>query len=90
MKVLATAYACRPNSGSEEGNGWHLAHQLTRFGEVRVITPSHNRAAIEAVCSPVRFVYVDVPGWQKQSLVELYRSSLANFVSPTGRTRLVS
>ena len=69
MKVLATAYACRPNSGSEEGNGWHLAHQLTRFGEVCVLTPSHNRAAIEAACSPVRFVYVDVPGWPADSPV---------------------
>ena len=67
MRILASAYACRPDSGSEEGNGWHLAHQLTRFGEVWVLTPSHNRAAIEAVQSPVQFVYVDVPGWPAES-----------------------
>ena len=67
MKILATAYACRPDSGSEDGNGWHLAHQLTRFGEVWALTPSHNRAAIEALESPVHFVYVDVPAWPADS-----------------------
>lgn len=63
MKVLATAYACRPGAGSEDGNGWWLANQLTRFGDVWVLTPSHNRAAIESAHSRVHFVYVDVPGW---------------------------
>ena len=72
-RILATAYACRPGSGSEEGNGWWLADQLRRFGDVCVVTPSHNRAVIEAAVAEsdgrgrLEFVYVDVPGWPTDS-----------------------
>jgi glycosyltransferase involved in cell wall biosynthesis len=78
MRILATAYACRPGFGSEDGNGWWLADQLRRFGDVWVMTPSHNRESIEASfrAPPAReqsergrinFVYVDVPGWAADS-----------------------
>jgi glycosyltransferase involved in cell wall biosynthesis len=77
-RILATAYACRPGSGSEDGNGWWLADQLRRFGDVWVLTPSNNRAAIESAAiesaaneAPqrgfVKFVYVDVPRWPADS-----------------------
>ncbi|MEO5842921.1 MAG: glycosyltransferase family 4 protein [Acidimicrobiales bacterium] len=73
MRILATAYACRPGFGSEDGNGWWLADQLRRFGDVWVLTPSHNRAAIESCVRDItdrgriNFVYVDVPGWPADS-----------------------
>ncbi|MEO8693306.1 MAG: glycosyltransferase [Acidimicrobiales bacterium] len=73
MRILATAYACRPGFGSEDGNGWWLADQLRRFGDVWVLTPSHNRAAIEESVRDrptrgrIKFVYVDVPGWAADS-----------------------
>src|SRR5688572_7729593 len=75
MRILATAYACRPGSGSEDGSGWWLADQLRRFGDVWLLTPSHNRVAIEAAIAEtdrpghLRFVYVDVPGWPADSAV---------------------
>ena len=69
MKILATAYACKPGNGSEDGNGWHFSHQLARFGRVWVLTPGHNREAIESATasSDIEFVYVDVPRWPADS-----------------------
>lgn len=67
-RILATAYACRPGLGSEDGNGWALAQQLARIGDVTVLTLPSNREAIEREQHerPVEGVtvhYVDVPGW---------------------------
>lgn len=39
MKILATAYACRPDSGSEEGNGWHPLVCLDIDGPALQVTP---------------------------------------------------
>lgn len=66
-RILTTAYACRPGLGSEDGSGWALAGQLRNLGDVWVITPSHNRPAIEAAQArgehdDITFTYVDVPG----------------------------
>lgn len=49
MKVLLSAYACLPNTGSEEGVGWNWAMQVARHNhQVHVVTQEQNRQAIEA------------------------------------------
>jgi glycosyltransferase involved in cell wall biosynthesis len=67
VRLLAFAYACEPDRGSEPGAGWSLARILARMGDTWVITRSNNRAAIEAGLPGVpeadrlHFVYVDLP-----------------------------
>jgi glycosyltransferase involved in cell wall biosynthesis len=67
VRILAFAYACEPERGSEPGAGWSLARILARMGDTWVITRSNNRAAIDAGLPDVperdrlHFVYVDLP-----------------------------
>ena len=67
MKVLLSAYSCKPNYGSEEGNGWNWAWHLVELGhEVWVLTLVDNREAIEGELrlQPVpnlHFVYIAIP-----------------------------
>jgi glycosyltransferase involved in cell wall biosynthesis len=66
MKVLMSAYACKPFAGSEPGVGWNWATQASRDNEVWVITRSEYRPAIEdaLVEKPnpnLHFVYHEVP-----------------------------
>ncbi|MEP9373351.1 glycosyltransferase [Mesorhizobium sp. KR1-2] len=71
MRILASAYACEPNPGSELGKGWNFASELARQGhDVTVLTcGSHHRSAIERYCEKqqlpdrLSFVWHDVPGW---------------------------
>ncbi|RYD88110.1 MAG: glycosyltransferase, partial [Sphingobacteriales bacterium] len=66
-RVLLSAYACSPNKGSEEGNGWSWAINLARIGyEVHCLTNSLHRSEIEAAlaASPVKgltFHFVKLP-----------------------------
>lgn len=67
-RILALAYACEPESGSEPGSGWVWAQLLAEIGETWVITRANNRSSIEnASPSPhnvrLRFRYVDLPKW---------------------------
>ena len=49
MHVLLSAYACKSNSGSEEGNGWGWATQLAERGlRVHVLTTRKHQEDIEA------------------------------------------
>ena len=49
MRVLLSAFACAPHSGSEPGVGWHWALEIARLGhEVLVLTRARDRAAIRA------------------------------------------
>jgi glycosyltransferase involved in cell wall biosynthesis len=49
MRVLLSCYACRPNSGSEEGNGWGWATHLAARGLlIHVLTIERDRLAVEA------------------------------------------
>ncbi len=49
MRVLLSAFACAPHSGSEPGVGWHWALEVARLGhEVLVLTRTRDRSAIEA------------------------------------------
>ncbi|PSB31247.1 glycosyltransferase family 4 protein [Chlorogloea sp. CCALA 695] len=68
LRVLISAYACRPDKGSEPGVGWNMARELVKRYEVWVITRTENQAAIEAELAirPVpglNFVFYDLPLW---------------------------
>ena len=38
LRVLLSAYACEPGKGSEAGNGWNWARELSRYEDVWVLT----------------------------------------------------
>ncbi|WP_218081540.1 glycosyltransferase family 4 protein [Anthocerotibacter panamensis] len=68
-KVLLSAYACRPDRGSEPGVGWNIAQELVRHcAQVWVVTRAENRPMITEALqqTPVprlHFVYHDLPDW---------------------------
>jgi glycosyltransferase involved in cell wall biosynthesis len=82
LKVLVSAYACRPGEGSEPGVGWNLVRELVKYHQIWVITRENNRPFIEAELhkNPIpglHFIYCDLPGWmqqlnQGQKLVQLH------------------
>ena len=68
LRVLLTAYACEPGKGSEPGNGWNWAKELSRYEDVWVLTRTNNREAIENAVAAhhlpnAHFVYLDLPRW---------------------------
>jgi glycosyltransferase involved in cell wall biosynthesis len=71
VRIVAFAYACEPESGSEPGAGWMWARMLARLGETSVITRENNRVAIEAMLPAIaerdrlKFEYVDLPAWAR-------------------------
>ena len=52
MRILLSAYACRPDRGSEPALGWNWARSLSRHGEVHVLTAARNRPSIESGSGP--------------------------------------
>lgn len=71
VRIVAFAYACEPNRGSEPGAGWVWARMLARLGETWIITRENNRDEIEAALpaiserSGLHFEYVDLPRWAR-------------------------
>ncbi len=70
MKLLISAYACRPGRGSEAGVGWNCVCQAARFHEVWVLTRMNNREPIENALQTVpienvHFAYFDLPRWAR-------------------------
>ena len=70
MRVLISACACEPGTGSEPSVGWHWVRQVSRFHEVWVITWARSRDAIEKSLAAkhmpnVRWVYFDLPRWAR-------------------------
>ena len=68
LKVLVSAYACAPYSGSEEGVGWECVKALAADHDLCVITRGDARAEIEAYLEKnpmpsVRFVYYELPDY---------------------------
>jgi glycosyltransferase involved in cell wall biosynthesis len=68
LKVLASAYACEPEKGSEPAAGWNWVKQIARFHEVWVITRANNRLSIDQALGKepmpsVHWVYFDLPRW---------------------------
>jgi glycosyltransferase involved in cell wall biosynthesis len=85
LKVLLSAYSCRPDLGSEAGRGWNVAREAAKTNDVWAITRHVNRSAIEAELArdPIhrlRFVYYDLPRWarwgKRQGLGFLYHYHL--------------
>jgi glycosyltransferase involved in cell wall biosynthesis len=74
MRLLLSAYACRPNAGSEPGCGWNWATHLAARGiEVHVLVAKRNQEAIETALrdrpvANLHFTYVPVShNWAKKS-----------------------
>jgi glycosyltransferase involved in cell wall biosynthesis len=75
MRILAFAYACEPERGSEPGAGWAWARMLARLGETWVITRRDYEASIEQALQSIperrnlKFAYVELPEnirwWQR-------------------------
>lgn len=68
MKILAIAYACEPNRGSEPGVGWNWVRQVSKSEnvEMTVITRANNQKVIENFYRKnakdnTRFLYYDLP-----------------------------
>lgn len=71
LKILISAYSCRPNMGSEPGVGWNTAYEVAKYEQVWVVTREDNRLFIEANQIPLtpdhlNFIYCDVPGWLRR------------------------
>ena len=66
LKILISAYACRPGMGSEPGVGWNTVRSLVKYHHIWVLTREDNRPAIEAELAnnPIpglQFIYCDLP-----------------------------
>lgn len=66
MKILLSAYACRPDVGSEPGVGWHWSVLLAQRHDVVVLTRDRFRPFIETELSlrprpRLHFVYLEIP-----------------------------
>lgn len=67
INILLSAYACRPNAGTEPGIGWNWAVHLAETGSlVHVLTAGRNRESVEAYqrehpSSELHFHFIDVP-----------------------------
>ncbi|WP_158974680.1 glycosyltransferase family 4 protein [Cellulophaga sp. L1A9] len=64
-KVILSAYSCDPSKGSEPGNGFNWADQLSKYGhQVYCITTSKGKEAIEEARKNnpnLEVAYVDLP-----------------------------
>jgi glycosyltransferase involved in cell wall biosynthesis len=68
LNILISAYACKPNMGSEPGVGWNTACSLNQHHQVWVLTRSSNRSEIETISEnypDLHFIYCDPPWWGK-------------------------
>ncbi|WP_375447771.1 glycosyltransferase family 4 protein [uncultured Fibrella sp.] len=81
LTILLSAYACLPNRGSEEGNGWHYSTLLSQRGvRTHCITREEFREAIEPELATGLYPnltvhYVGVPAWLDRAygnLIGLY------------------
>lgn len=68
MKILAIAYACEPNRGSEPGVGWNWVRQIAKQKniEITVITRANNSDVIKKyyennLDEGIKFIYYDLP-----------------------------
>lgn len=66
LKILISAYACRPGEGSEPGVGWQTALEVAKYHRVWVLTRRGNQPYIEAYLGQhpqenLRFIYCEPP-----------------------------
>ncbi len=69
-KVLISAYACRPDQGSEPGVGWNVMREIVKQCQVWTITREDNRPTIEAELAKnpipgLQIIYYDLPAWAR-------------------------
>ncbi|AFZ01173.1 glycosyltransferase family 4 protein [Calothrix sp. PCC 6303] len=75
LHILISAYACRPNEGSEPGISWNLVPELLQYHHIWLLTRENNRKVIEAALQThpipgLNIVYSDIPSylrWLKPS-----------------------
>ena len=79
LKVLLSAYACRPGLGSEPSIGWNTACELSKYHQVWLFTRENNREAISAELKAhpipqLQIVYYDLPKfqWWRKSLLGVH------------------
>ncbi|NJO10148.1 MAG: glycosyltransferase [Leptolyngbyaceae cyanobacterium SL_1_1] len=82
LKLLISAYACRPHEGSEPNIGWSLVQELAKTHQIWVLTRANNQPAIaaELAAHPIdnlQVLYCDLPQQlqklnQGQKLVHLH------------------
>lgn len=67
MNILLSAYACRPNMGSEPAVGWSWVMELSKYHDLWVLTNYTNKKYIEEYkknnpkkLSNVKFIYIEV------------------------------
>jgi glycosyltransferase involved in cell wall biosynthesis len=70
LKVLISAYTCKPGEGSEAGIGWNWVKHIAPFHDVWVVTRTNNREAIERELQQqpipgIDWVYYDLPLWMR-------------------------
>jgi glycosyltransferase involved in cell wall biosynthesis len=70
LKVIISAYACRPGEGSEPGIGWDLVQEMAKYHQLWVLTRRNNQPFIDAALHPPstdqpQFIYVDLPAWAR-------------------------
>ncbi len=68
LKILASAYACEPDKGSEPGVGWHFIDQISHHHEVWVITRKNNENSLQSGSQfshpeNIHLIYFDLPKW---------------------------
>ncbi|MDB9496986.1 glycosyltransferase [Spirulina subsalsa CS-330] len=66
LKILISAYACRPHMGSEPGVGWNIMREVAQYHQVWLLTRQDNVALIreELAQNPIPNVQViDCPVW---------------------------
>src|SRR4051794_6587711 len=71
VKVVMSAYACRPGGTSEPGLGWAWACAAAERHEVWLVTRERGRPYIEAALQAepglrLRPVYLDTPSWTRR------------------------
>ena len=67
-RILAVAYACEPDEGSEPGVGWHMVEAIAENNDAWIITRKNNEPVISAYLERrpnpgLHFCYVDLPKW---------------------------
>ena len=74
MRVLLSAFACRPGYGSEPGNGWHWVGALSDLGhEVTVLTvPDYRKELLKRCPQGVHFHFIDIPASRASRFSKLF------------------
>lgn len=74
-KIVFLAFACRPDSGSEDAVGWNWILQASKFFDVSVVTKEEFKTDIEKYNINIKFYYVEsLEKWHKISIYyEYYR-----------------